>query len=210
MNCPLCNTICTLDDNDFYQSKYLLCPECKGIFMIPKFYPTPEDEKSRYEEHNNDVSDPRYQKFVSPITDYILTNFSIDNKGLDFGAGTGPVISKMLADHNYNNIALYDPFFHNYPSLLNDKYDYIFSCEVIEHFHNPAKEFEKLKNMLTPGGHLICMTNIYNNKINFDKWFYKSDITHVFFYQKETFSWIKSKFKFNSLNIDNRLITLKN
>jgi len=159
--------------------------------------------------HNNDVDDINYQKFVSPIILSIIRDFTHQSKGLDFGAGSGSAITKILTDHNYN-IVQYDPFFHNDPDLLNDKYDCIACCEVIEHFHNPKKEFILLKNLLKKNGKLYCMTNIYNDNIDFHTWDYKNDITHIFIYQKETIHWIKEKYGFTDVEIEGRLITFFN
>jgi len=97
--------------------------------------------------HNNDVNDSGYHKFVSPIVNAVLNDFLPEHKGLDFGAGTGPVISKLLTDRNYQ-IKQYDPYFFNLPELLQKKYDYIVCCEVIEHFYDPDKEFQLLKSLL--------------------------------------------------------------
>ena len=48
------------------------------------------------------------------------------------------------------------------------------------------------------------MTLLYEPSIDFSKWFYKDDITHVFFYQKETVSFIANAFK--SYTVNKRLI----
>lgn len=163
----------------------------------------------RYQKHNNDIEDDGYQKFVAPITSAIMRDFTQNHKGLDFGAGTGPVISKILKDNDFH-IKLYDPFFHNYPNLLEAQYNYIVACEVIEHFHIPKKEFSLLKKLLLPNGKLYCMTNIYDESINFYNWNYISDPTHVFFYHKKTIHWIKEEFGFSNVTIDGRLITYSN
>ncbi|MEE9430670.1 MAG: methyltransferase domain-containing protein [Melioribacteraceae bacterium] len=207
-NCPLCKN----EGEVFYHFKKKLfyqCKNCKGIFIDQKLIPNKESEKSRYEEHINDVEDKNYQKFVSPITSAVFRDFTKENIGLDFGAGTGPVISKILKDNNFN-ISLYDPFFHNHPNLLNEKYNYIACCEVIEHFHNPYKEFGMLKKMLLPNGKLYCMTFIYDKSIDFHNWNYKNDRTHVFIYHKKTIEWISKEFKFSDVEIENRLITFCN
>ena len=204
--CPLCNTKSRI----FYHAKnrvYFVCPVCQGIFLEKRALPDEMSEKERYKEHNNDVTDIRYQNFVSPIVNAILNDFSPHHAGLDFGAGTGPVISKMLEDKNFY-IAQYDPFFYNYPELLDNTYDYIAACEVIEHFHNPAKEFALLKSLLKPGGKLYCMTTIFNHTIDFKTWNYKDDPTHVFFYQEATFAYIKKTFGFNHLIITGHVIIL--
>jgi hypothetical protein len=206
--CPLCNNNSAL----FYQNntqKYHQCANCYGIFVDHKLRPDKATELSRYKQHNNDVEDKGYQKFVSPITSSVMHDFTPNDTGLDFGAGTGPVISKILNDNNFQ-IVQYDPFFHDYPELLDKKYNYIACCEVIEHFYNPAKEFSLLKNLLQPGGKLYCMTDIYNQNINFDKWYYKNDPTHVFIYQRETINWIKENFRFSNVKINGRLVTYSN
>ena len=207
-HCPLCDS----SGDIFYQYNKLLyyqCNNCYGIFVDESIKPDREAEKIRYQEHNNDVNDKRYQKFVSNITSAIMRDFTKNDKGLDFGAGTGPVISKVLKDNDFS-IVQYDPFFHNYPNLLDEKYDYIACCEVIEHFYNPPKEFRLLKKMLQKDGKLYCMTDLYDKSINFHKWYYKNDSTHVFIYHKNTIHWIKEKFGFSNVTIEGRLITFFN
>jgi len=202
--CPLCTS-----KSDFFHETdnkiYNKCSCCKAIFLLPEFYLSAEKEKKHYLKHNNDVFDVNYQKFVSPISDYVLSNRSINDEGLDFGAGTGPVISKLLSDKSFS-IHQYDPFFHTQKDLLNNTYNYIVCCEVIEHFHFPYKEFELMHKLLRPGGDLLCMTEIYNETINFEKWYYKNDPTHVFIFQKASLEWIKDHFNFKELKISNRLI----
>ncbi len=197
--CPLCGDHGKL----FYKDVFFRCDTCKGVFRSDR--PDPTEEKARYEAHDNDVNDRDYRNFVDPITRAVKTNFTLEHKGLDFGAGTGPVISKILQDAGYD-IKQYDPFFHDDYELLKQRYHYIVCCEVMEHFHDPYREFKLLKEMLLPGGHLYCMTYLYRDDIDFHTWGYKEDFTHIFFYQKETLEWIKHRFGFSKLEIDNRLI----
>lgn len=203
--CPLCHHVGT----PFYNVLFFICDECKGIFKARRFLLPPIEEQARYEMHQNDIFDSNYQKFVSPITTRVLKDFKADALGLDFGAGKGPVASKILQDHTYH-INKYDPYFINTPKVLELKYDYIVCCEVMEHFYNPDKEFNLLKNCLKPNGYLYCMTLIYKPENDFENWYYKNDPTHVFIYQKETLEWIRINFKFSSLTIDNRLILFIN
>jgi len=203
--CPLCHCV----GEPFYRNLFFVCSSCFGIFKAKKFLLNKKDEQARYKNHHNDIFDPNYQKFVAPITSNVLKNFTKQSLGLDFGAGTGPVISKILQDQGYT-LNQYDPFFINTPKVLELKYDYIVCCEVIEHFYHPEKEFRLLKNRLQPNGHLYCMTHIYNPKIDFENWYYKNDPTHVFIYQEATLIWIKNNFNFTSITIDNRLILFVN
>jgi SAM-dependent methyltransferase len=204
--CPLCSC----DSEEYFQKNavtYYLCKNCKGIFIDDKYKPNSETELLHYKTHQNDVNDSRYQQFVSPITFAILREYDTTSLGLDFGAGSGPVISKILKDNN-RNINIYDPYFFDFPSLLDLTYDFIACCEVIEHFYNPKKEFELLVSLLKPNGKLFCMTELYDDSIDFGKWYYKNDPTHVFMYQRKTFEYIAEEFAFSNCKIENRLIVL--
>lgn len=199
--CPLCQHIST----PFHSPEFYCCTECSGIFRSQAFFLAPAEEKKRYATHNNDVHDPRYQQFVSPITNAVLAWYAPQSAGLDFGAGTGPVIAKVLRDHGYN-IREYDPFFCNKRQLLAETYDYIVCCEVLEHFREPAQEFRLLQGLLKENGRLLCMTLLYEHRIDFGTWHYKNDPTHVFFYQRATLNWIQAVFGFTSVHLDGRLI----
>ncbi len=204
--CPLCNN----NSDIFFQHKkrlYHQCKQCYGVFVDKDLIPNGQTEKSRYIQHINDIEDKRYQKFVLPITTAILRDFTQNDKGLDFGAGTGPVISKVLEDNHYS-IEKYDPYFYNFPDLLKSKYDFIACCEVIEHFNHPKKEFLLLKDLLKKNGRLYIMTSIYDESINFKTWNYKDDDTHVFIYHKKTLQWIKEELGFAYMKIEGRLITI--
>lgn len=177
--------------------------------MSKQHLPDRDSETAVYMTHENDVNDPRYQQFVSPITETILKQIPADKSGLDFGAGPGPVISKILTENGYQT-KLYDPVFYPDTSVLDQQYDFIICCEVIEHFHQPAVEFARLKSLLNPGGKLFCMTQLFENSIDFAKWHYKNDITHVFFYHRDSLHFIQKQFTFSAIEINQRLITFTN
>ncbi len=204
--CILCNSETDLFYKDLTTS-YYKCRNCFSVFMYPGCFPNPEKEKKRYELHNNDVNDIRYQNFVMPIINELTRKFNPRNTGLDFGAGTGPVITKLLSDKGYH-MELYDPFFWNNPEKLNLKYDFIVCCEVIEHFHNPYHEFDLMQSILREEGMIFCMTEFYSEEIDFPNWYYKNDPTHVFFYHKKALEWIKKNFNFATLKIQGRMVLL--
>jgi len=206
--CPLCHSS-SIQFCDYKMRLYYQCTSCQGIFLNPDQYMDFENEEKHYRFHNNDVEDQGYQNFVSPITNGILTDFSKEDSGLDFGAGTGSAITKVLRDNNYQ-IVEYDPYFHPFPDLLDKQYNYIACCEVVEHFHHPDKEFRLLQKLLQPNGKLYCMTHLYCPKIDFPTWYYKNDHTHVFMYQKETMEWIAKTYGFSDVKIENRLIVFSN
>ncbi|WP_438971649.1 class I SAM-dependent methyltransferase [Methylophaga sp.] len=173
--------------------------------MDKALWPDRNTEKARYLEHHNVVEDPRFQAFVAPITQHIFHYFSPQHTGLDFGAGHAPVISHVLQKKGYN-VASFDPLFFNEQRLLNRTYDYICSCEVIEHFHHPADSFALLRTLLNPQGQLLCMTEIYHEGIDFHQWNYKNDPTHVFMYHRKTLSYIADRYGFKKPVIDGRFV----
>lgn len=206
IKCRLCGSQGILF-RDLDMTKYYTCPLCKAIFKDPENFLTAEEEQARYKEHNNDVNNPGYQEFVTPLVKAVQKDYRSDHIGLDYGCGTGPVITKLLRDKGYE-LKLYDPFFANYPDNLKSKYDYIVCCEVMEHFHNPREEFQRLHSLLRPGGAIFMKTSIYSDQINFDSWHYKNDPTHVFFYKAETLEWIRKYFGFSDLIIEEEYIKL--
>ncbi|MDW7761251.1 MAG: class I SAM-dependent methyltransferase [Acidobacteriota bacterium] len=204
MNCPLCKHPGKL----FFRNDFFACDGCSGLYRNKTFYPTPEEERKRYEEHNNDVHDENFRKFVSPVTRHVLAHFRPDHRGLDFGSGTGPVVSEVLKGKGYD-IRQYDPFFADDPALLRENYDYIVCCEVMEHFHDPDAEFRMLHRLLKSTGHLICMTHLYGERIEFKRWYYKEDKTHVFIYHRDTIRHIAGNYAFKDYSIDDRLIVFQ-
>jgi SAM-dependent methyltransferase len=205
VKCPLCHG----SAQTFYKNSFYRCKNCTGIFRAREKRLTPKQEKERYDLHNNDVFDERYQQFVSPIVEAVKNNYEPKAHGLDFGCGPGPVISKLLTDNNYQ-ISQYDPFYAPNEDLLQQKFDYIVCCEVIEHFRNPNQEFSTLVDLLKSDGHLYCMTDLYEDNKKFKNWGYKDDQTHLFFYTKQSLNWIKKNFGFSSLFINDRLVIFTN
>ncbi|MUP46151.1 class I SAM-dependent methyltransferase [Gramella sp. BOM4] len=204
MLCSLCfgNTLKTSVIN---QKEYLQCLNCKAIFLASRHYLLPSEEKARYEAHNNDVTDPGYREFVKPVVEEILKQHSADSLGLDYGCGTGPVISHELSKKGYQTV-LFDPFFNPDDSVLERSFDYIICCEVMEHFQHPMAEFQKLRSILRPGGKLYCKTSLYSEDIDFENWYYKDDATHVTFYTTEALEHLKNRVGFSGLEIMPELI----
>ncbi len=176
--------------------------------MDPAVHLPPEAEKSRYDEHNNDVNDAGYRNFVKPLVDTVLSKFTPGAAGLDYGAGPGPVAAVMLKEKGYQ-VELFDPYYWSDSRLLEKKYDFIICCEVIEHFYWPAREFHLLRSLLRPGGSLMCMTETIDDTFDFGQWYYKNDPTHVFFYHPRALRWIKEKYEFSILTVRKRVIHLE-
>lgn len=203
--CLLCGNPGKLFFEDTHRVFYK-CEVCEGIFVPSDLLPNEQTEIERYRSHNNDVEDLRYQNFVSPIVNAVMKDFEPGKcRGLDFGAGTAPVITKLLRDKDFE-VSPYDPFFHDKPELLETQYDFIICCEVMEHFHNPLEEFQRLRSLLYPGGKIYCMTHLFSEDIYFDTWYYKNDPTHVLIYQTKTLQYIKNYVGFSAVRSRKRLI----
>jgi len=209
INCLLCLCDSTINHSKVHGIQYLKCTVCHSIFKDPIHHLSFDDEYSRYLTHNNDVEDPRYQQFVQPLVQKVTQKISKDSIGLDFGAGTGPVITYLLEELGYQ-VKLYDPFFHPDRSLLSNKYDFIICCEVIEHFFNPNKDFRLLKELLKPGGMIFLMTEMLPHDESLQDWYYIKDPTHVFFYSPKSFDWIKDHYSFSKILVEGRTIEIFN
>lgn len=204
--CPLCNGRSAL----FYRSprrNFHRCLVCKGIFVPGQFHPSPEEEYQRYLKHNNNVFDQGYKASVQPVIDYVLTNYSHNHQGLDYGSGPSSAVVYWLRQAGFD-ILEYDPFFKPDTPLGESRFDYITCTEVMEHFRQPRQSFIKLRELLKPGGLLICTTNIYNEKINFETWFYKNDLTHLFFYTEESIGQLAGIAGFDKIRISEKFILL--
>jgi SAM-dependent methyltransferase len=222
MNCPICSnsnqssakTTNTTPSQLYHTNtdrdnqRYYRCPECHSVAMHPQHYPTPEEEKTRYLTHNNDVDDPGYQNFVRPVIQAVTTHIQTHQHGLDYGAGTGPVITKLLLEKDYS-MTTYDPFFIPNHEALSATYDFIVCCEVAEHFHDPQREFARFHKLLNLGGLLIIKTELLTPNIDFRNWYYINDPTHTLFYSPEGMRRILNQHGFQSLDISPRLVIAK-
>ncbi len=204
INCTLCGAA-TWHFYRFRSRDYHRCKICRSILMDPSCHLAMHEEKNRYDQHNNDVYDPGYRRFVKPLVDLVIENNSCKSRGLDFGAGPGPVAATMLGEAGFM-LECYDPHYLDNRDLLRKKYNFIICCEVIEHFRNPFEEFSLLRLLLEPGGSLYCMTELYRDECGFNDWYYKNDPTHIFFYHRRALEWIKNRFGFQSLIENKRLI----
>ncbi|WP_298312189.1 class I SAM-dependent methyltransferase [uncultured Aquimarina sp.] len=204
MNCALCGSRVS-EFSVVHKRAYHHCANCDAISLHHSYFLSNDKERKRYEIHNNDVTDPGYQNFVSPIVNAIIKDYDKSHKGLDFGSGSDPVITTMLRHQGYA-ISTYDPFFDPNSRVLQSTYNYIACCEVMEHFYHPNKEFKLLHSLLKDKGRLYCKTYLYDESIDFDSWWYKNDLTHVFFYTKKTLNWIKDYYGFSEVIISEKLI----
>jgi len=163
------------------------------IFLDPAQRLSPEEEKGRYDLHQNDPADPGYRRFLRRLTDPLAERLRDGDAGLDYGCGPGPAVGRLLSEKRDVEVLEYDPFYFPRRELLERTYRFVVSTEVAEHFYYPAAEFERLAGLVDPDGILAVMTRVLKTEDGFARWWYHREPTHVCFYQDETFAWIADK-----------------
>lgn len=184
-----CCPVCLSEAVDHFQTVrgrvYFRCERCRATYLSRAQLPTPEQEKTRYDEHQNDPGDPGYREFLGRLATPLLKRLPPGAQGLDFGCGPGPALAGMVAEAGHD-VSVYDPFYAPDQSVLERKYDFITATEVLEHLHRPAETLELLDSLLRPGGLLGVMTEFLTNDRRFAGWYYRQDLTHVVFYAEQT------------------------
>lgn len=165
---------------------YHRCRHCAATFIDTASLPSPEAERKRYEQHRNDPEDPGYRRFLYRTAGPLLDRLWPGCRGLDFGCGPSSAMGRIM-EANGHFMHVYDPFFEPDETVLERTYDFITCTEVVEHFHYPKAEFERLGGLLNPGGYLAVMTCFQTDDEKFANWHYRRDFTHVVFYREETF-----------------------
>jgi SAM-dependent methyltransferase len=204
MTCPLCANSAI----PFLGDRFYTCLQCEAIFRPTEHLPDPETEKKRYDFHQNHLGDEGYRSFVRPLVDALISEQQTAAIGLDFGCGPVSVIRDMLQELPCEWIG-YDPFYFPDKQALQLSYDVIVCCEVVEHFHHPSRSFRTLCQLLKPGGRLYLMTHLYDRSIDFASWYYKNDVTHVFFYRQTTMEFIGQHFDWRWVYTKGRLVVFE-
>jgi len=200
-SCPLCegsdSVLFHQDNNKRTQRPYFQCQQCHLVFVPPEYYLSAQEEKTEYDQHENQLEDDGYERFLSRFWNPLrrLLNEQPNPKTiLDYGCGPGPLLSKMMEKEGHN-VAIYDYFYANDPSVLKpNHYDVITSTEVIEHLHHPKQVVEQWLNLLKPNGYLGVMTKLVSSQQAFQTWHYKNDLTHVCFFSEACFQWLANRY----------------
>ncbi|MCK0154696.1 class I SAM-dependent methyltransferase [Alcanivorax sp. S6407] len=191
MNCTLCHTpaalFATVEGREYFR-----CPNCQLTFEHPDKLPSAEQEKGQYDLHDNRPDDPGYRKFLSQLAEPLKRELPPGARGLDFGCGPGPALAMMLREQGFD-CATWDPLYASDKAALEPQYDFVTCTEVIEHLHQPAKEWQWFSEHVKPGGWLGIMTRWLIDDDAFARWHYRRDPTHVCFWQPATFQWLARK-----------------
>lgn len=207
MKCKICNNP-TRVYKDSKARSYLHCPVCEFTQKEDSFIPSQEDEKARYDLHQNSYDDTKYLAYLDNFLNQAVLPFCKENpQALDFGSGPSPVLAKLLKDKYSIACEIYDPYYAPSKAYLENKYDLITSTEVFEHMTRPREEFLALTGLLNKKGILVLMTEFL--PISFDaftSWYYIRDLTHISFFSLKTLRVIGSQAGLSLIYTDHRSI----
>jgi len=188
--CPLCQSSQTNKFSDSENRQYHHCNTCDLVFVPEQFFVSNSEEKAKYDNHQNSPEDKGYCTFLDKLLLPLQAHLKEGDEGLDFGSGPGPTLCVLMGERGYE-MDIYDVFYADKPDVFEKQYDFITSTEVIEHLHNPLREIEKLWGCLNEGGVLGLMTAFRVDE--FEKWYYKRDLTHINFFTPSTFEWLAKR-----------------
>lgn len=185
MNCRLCDsTRCNLLLSDDLR-RYWHCGKCGLIFVPFDGHITVEEEKRRYELHENSPDHEGYCRFLNDVVSVVSKQTAVSGRILDYGSGRNAVLTRLLRDRGYDCTA-YDPLYRIGKGALDRTYDTVVLCEVIEHLRDLKKELMNIKKAAGTAGTIMIRTQLYPSLERFEGWWYKSDITHVNFFSRKT------------------------
>ena len=187
MHCPLCQHASCAPFAKIAERRYFRCPACLLTFLDPAQRLDPAAERTHYDLHDNNPDDPHYRAFLDRLAQPLIKRLTPGSQGLDFGCGPGPALAIMLRERGFE-MEVYDPIYAPNERVLSRQYDFVTCTEVAEHLYQPDKVFALLATLVRPNGWLGVMTGLLTEEIDFSRWHYHRDPTHVCFYHPDTFA----------------------
>ena len=192
------NTLNKILKNKFYE--LCECLNCKGVFQ--KYVPNDELSNFLYNEiiSTRESFDKKKNYIKNNIKklnqDYLMINNlfekKIDNiKILEFGSGWGfwskfmkskslSISTCEFSENRHQHLIKSEIKNFKYLEEINDKFDLIYSEEVLEHVTYPLKILNQLKKKLKEGGfmfHRFPSSFLFKTKVNY-KYVPKKDCAH--------------------------------
>ncbi len=203
-NCPLCDSQNVKEIEGMSTPLYLICNNCRLIYMHDDYIISPESEKARYDTHNNSLENEGYVAMFERFIDQAISPYTeVGVKTLDYGSGPEPVLQYLLQQKGYPT-EIYDRYYAPDPVYTGKTYELITSTETIEHVANTAELWSFFEDHLQPGGKLAVMTLFHPGEEQFLQWWYRRDPTHIRFYHPETFAWISRNYPLEILWINEK------
>lgn len=203
--CPLCTSSDTADLFQRGPRHFWECSNCDLLFAVPDCVLSPEQEKTRYLQHNNNFNSSGYLSHLDKLRLQLSEKLEVGMRGLDFGCGPSPVLSKLLAQAGFI-MDDYDPYFAPLNQADLKAYDFIVCSETAEHFRSPILEFRLMNSLLKPQGWIAIMTNLREEKRRSSSWWYLGDQTHRCFYSSKTIQFMAAALDWKISSICNDVI----
>lgn len=173
--------------------EYLECNSCKGLFLqnIPedlgKYYPANYYSFGNYAKSNSlskALKKLRYEAFELGISlrppnyfDWLSKlNVSKKSKIADIGCGNGQLLAE-LSYCGFKSLHGYDPFLNETINSqgfslnkidffdIEEKYDLVMFHHAFEHIPDPVHCFEKLVEILNPGGEVLIRVPVTDGEV---------------------------------------------
>ncbi|MCB0413701.1 MAG: methyltransferase domain-containing protein [Bdellovibrionales bacterium] len=185
--------------------EYFSCNCCDLVFLHPEHRLSYRDEKLRYLEHENAVSDLKYMNYLKQLWDFVEESLGeVFSPGLDYGCGPAKGYERLLEGRC--QIDSFDPYFYPHTIMKADSYQFILCSEAAEHFYSPFEQFQEMQKLLRPKGFLGLRTELRNPSIDFEKWYYRLDPTHVVFYSEKTLLWLAQELDLEIIKCSKNLL----
>jgi 2-polyprenyl-3-methyl-5-hydroxy-6-metoxy-1,4-benzoquinol methylase len=114
----------------------------------------------------------------------------------------------MLEQYGHS-VDLYDKFYARNDFVFDKQYDFITASEVAEHLNQPMVELNRLMGLLKSNGVLAIMTQILTPQIDFNKWYYKNDPSHIGFFSEKALNFLSKKWQAELCVISERVVIFK-
>lgn len=192
--CPLCQNSQT---KLFYEEKrrpFFLCPVCFLIFVPEAFHISADEEKKRYDFHENDPKGQNYLAYKSWMRDFFnwVGREQLQGQVCDYGSGPHPILEEILKEEGSEHLTFssYDVYYAAEKFPAPSSVDVILLSEVVEHFRDLRLEWEKISQSLKPHARIYIRTSLWSDKTTWSSWAYARDNTHIAFYHEKTFLYL--------------------
>ena len=206
-HCPLCQSLAR--KLPFTKSPLYHCPTCDLIYKDRLLHLSADEERRRYEAHDNTLQNEGYVRVFQEFIENAITPF-VEREAavLDFGCGPTPVLKELLEERGFT-VDAYDPLFAPSPHRIG--YNLVTCTEVLEHVFDPLDTWRRLLSSLSSNGIIAVMTHFHPGEAEITNWWYIRDNTHVVFYSAQTFTWVAQEFNLTILyNDGTKTVVLRN
>jgi hypothetical protein len=179
-----CSTLLSRGPRTFH-----LCPGCGLVFVPESEWLSVDDERARYQHHDNTPDNHGYVCFLNEIVAQVEELRLGAQPILDFGSGKHAVLTELLKTRGLVCTA-YDPLYGR--THLAGPYALIIICEVIEHLRDLRGELARLRDLLGAGGKILVRTQPYPTVEHIHGWWYSRDPTHINFFNEPALAYAAS------------------